>query len=112
MVDLTNAFNTVDRWVVRKAIRRVFPEGAPWTDLCYGGPSAVLLGGHEISSSRGVQQGDPFGPALFALAIHEVVMGALAATQEVHPGGIDWAAFYLDDGTLAGTSEAIAFVLC
>ena len=45
------------------------------------------------------------------MAIHEAVLGAFADTREVFPGGIDWAAFYLDDGTLAGTDAAVAHAL-
>ena len=107
LLDLANAFNTVDRWAVRKAFRRFVPRLAPWVDACYGAPSVVLLGDTELSSEQGVQQGDPGGPAAFALGIHECLRATLETVQSELPGEIDWAAFYLDDGAIAGTARAV-----
>ena len=107
LVDLSNAFNTVDRWAVRQAFRRYVPRLVPWVDLCYGHPSVLLLGDSEIRSERGVHQGDPGGPAAFALSIHECVLSTLNIVQREFPGELDWAAFYLDDGSIAGTTRAV-----
>eukprot|EP00973_Karenia_brevis_P060508 8415618-Karenia_brevis.AAC.1 len=71
MLDLSNAFNCVDRSAFRSAVRRVAPGIAPWVDYCYGCRSPLLMDTHRLHSERGIQQGDPLGPALFALAIHE-----------------------------------------
>ena len=53
-----------------------------------------------LQSTCGVQQGDPLGPMLFSLAIHEV-------TEELVRMGIQ-AVWYLDDGTIMGSPEEVA----
>ena len=48
-------------------------------------------------SATGIQQGDPFGPALFCLAVDE-------STRKVHTEFNVW---YLDDGTIGDTPENV-----
>ena len=50
-----------------------------------------------LQSSVGIQQGDPLGPLLFCLAIHDIV-------QEVHSAFL---VFYRDDGTLGGSVQEV-----
>ena len=57
---------------------------------------------------RGVQQGDPLGPALFALAIHDAILKARDTTERALLGQLDFTAFYLDDGVVAGTAAAVS----
>lgn len=47
-----------------------------------------------ILSQRGVQQGDPLGPALFCLVVQEII----DSLQD-----LDLNVWYLDDGTIGGT---------
>ena len=61
-----------------------------------------------LTSERGVQQGDPLGPALFAIAIHPKILKVKAQVEHEYPGKMDFSAFYLDDGILAGTDGAVA----
>ena len=84
---------------------------APWIDASYSQDSALLLGTNELTSSRGVQQGDPAGPAVFALGIQEDILEAKARTDEEYPNELDFVAFFLDDGTAAGTSQAVKHFL-
>ena len=107
-LDLANAFNSVDRSAFLTEVRRVVPGIAPWVDFCYQHESQLLLGAAQLASSRGIQQGDPLGPALFALAIHESILRARAAAEAQFPGGLDFTAFFLDDGTVAGDADAVA----
>ena len=74
-VDLANAFNNIDRSAFMSAVRRTCPGMAPWIDASYAQESVLLLAAADLSSSRGVQQGDPVGPALFALGIHDDIGG-------------------------------------
>ena len=52
-----------------------------------------------ISSAEGVQQGDPLGPLLFCLTIHELVT-SLESEFKIN-------VFFLDDGTLGGYIEDV-----
>ena len=50
------------------------PGMARWAEWCYGRPSKLFFDGVVIKSEVGVQQGDPIGPLLFALALQPVVI--------------------------------------
>ena len=100
------------RVAIRVALRLVAPTMAPWVDFCYGSASHLIFGDTLLSSARGAQQGDPWGPGLYALAVHEDILAAAERTKEAFPdAGLDWVAFYLDDGTVAGPAPAVAFFL-
>ena len=95
-----------------RAVRVHFPSLSPWVDCCYRHESTLFTGSgnvalQSIHSARGVQQGDPLGPVLFALAVHPAIAEARAATEVLHPGGIDVCSFFLDDGFCTGSSAAV-----
>ena len=68
-LDMINAFNSVRRDHVLQTCQNRSPEIAKLFFLAYSKPSSVIASGHSITSSTGVQQGDPIGPLLFALAV-------------------------------------------
>ena len=88
MLDLCNAFNAVDRWAVRAGARAMAHNLVPWVDACYGADTALILGGKRMNSRRGVQHGDPPGPALFGMAIHEGIGRATEATRKQSEKGV------------------------
>ena len=93
-MDLSNAFNSIDRSAVLESVRRSCPGLAPWADYCYRGSSVLLLDTERLRSMRGVQQGDPLGPALFSLAIHSPIVNTKAKVDAMFPGELDMCAFF------------------
>ena len=82
-VDVKNAFNSILRESILRETITHLPEVADLIFGCYGGlaPKLWLSSSDFIESLRGVQQGDPLGPALFALAFHPVLL----RVKELHP---------------------------
>ena len=108
-LDFENAFNCVDRNQFLHKCRETFPGLAKWAHWCYRAESNLQFGSHTIASATGVQQGDPLGPLLFAVAIHDLA----ADLSRQLPNGLqlDLDIFYLDDGVLAGDVEAVSAAL-
>ena len=74
---------------------------------CYPFNSNLLIGSSHIRSQRGVQQGDPLRPSLFALAIRPSIIEAVRVAEPQRPGNLDFKAFFLDDGVIAGKAPAV-----
>ena len=66
-LDMMNAFNSVRRDHVLQTCLDRTPEIANLSILAFSKPLSVIDSGHSITSSTGVQQGDPIGPLLLAL---------------------------------------------
>ena len=64
----------------------------PLVHVAYSQPTHLYFGDHTVSSSEGVQQGDPLGPLLFCLTIQDMISSRV---------------FCLDDGTLGGPVEEV-----
>lgn len=61
-LDVRNAFNSVDRNALLRAVKQEMLGYFPFLFLAYGKPSYLLCGGEVVWSAQGLQQGDPFGP--------------------------------------------------
>lgn len=72
-IDFANAFNCVGRQVFLEQCRHHFPGLSQWAEWCYAKPANLYFGSETISSEKGVQQGDPIGPMLFALALQPLL---------------------------------------
>ena len=103
-LDFSNAFNTVSREYVLQEVRNKFPSLARFAHWCYSQESKLFFGNHTVPSASGVQQGDPLGPLLFALAVQPLA-------KELKDLGLDICVFYLDDGVLAGNTRTVARAL-
>ena len=91
--DFRNAFNSIDPHFMFEEVRDHIPSMAAWTECCYGFQPLLPLGRHIINS---------LGPLCFALALHPDVE---RIAEEVP--GLLMNAWYLDDGTLCGSGEAM-----
>ena len=100
-VDLRNAFNSVDRNAVLTAVNNT--QLCAYTQWAYGLPSILRFGTSTLSSSTGVQQGDPAGPVLFAFAL----AGVLDNLRNLFPGDM-LDIWYADDGYILGNCDSVA----
>jgi hypothetical protein len=103
-VDLRNAFNTIWRIKVQQALSQRCPEALAWFHTCYVTASPLVLGNNFLWSRSGVQQGDPLGPAFFAIGMQDVLDYFATCTHL-------WQSWYLDDGILVGPVPILAHCL-
>ena len=91
-IDFRNTFNSIRRDVIIEAVSRHFPELLPFVSSAYHISSELSFSSFTVSSKEGAQQGDPLGPMLFCLAIHDLL---ISLQSELVLG-------YLDDVPLEG----------
>ena len=77
------------------------PTLIPYVSYCCLTPSPVFTQTSIISSSEGLQQGDPLSPFLFAMTTHW-----LFKKISLVPG-TEWSTWFLDDGTLIGNAPGL-----
>ena len=105
-LDFRNAFNTVSREAIFDAVRAQLPELSAFVEFLYDDPAFLFFGTDTLLSSSGVQQGDPLGPLLFALAIHPLLL-ALTANFPF----LQYNKWYLDDGGVVACSSVLGKVI-
>ena len=79
----------------------------PWTVFTLASPAILVAQGRMLHARTGVQQGDPLGPLLFCLGLHSVVADLVPATAP----GLSWSSWYMDDGQMVGTPDALEAAL-
>lgn len=72
-LDMANAFNSLSRSGMFEAVRATVPQLLPYVYNAYGNTTSLLFSSVWIESRCGVQQGDPLGPALFALTLAHAI---------------------------------------
>ena len=95
--DYSNAFNSLDRATFLRRLAEVAPKTLAYATQAYGQSSLLFFGQHRLDSASGVQQGDPLGPLLFSLGIHEL---ATSLSSELN-------VWYLDDVTVCGDPATV-----
>ena len=99
-VDVSNAFNTIDRNAVLQGAVSFSPAMYPWLRFLYEQPAHLICQGQRLLSRTGVHQGCPLGPAAFVVGLH-------SAALSIKMHGLTWGVFYLDDGVLVGPSSRV-----
>nr|GEX39533.1 hypothetical protein [Tanacetum cinerariifolium] len=105
LVDFNNSFNLVDKSVLLEETRVRCPSISPWVEFCYARPAMLYYDDSVLWSCQWVQQGDPLGPLLFALALHPLVQTINQSCE------LTLQAWYLDDGTIVGDTLMVAKAL-
>jgi hypothetical protein len=110
MVDYENAFNKMSRQAFYDILLIVAPDLAAWVFYSYGCDALLFSGTEIIEAKTGVQQGDPLGPMLFALALQPLLVQLQSLKVGNAPSPLVVA--YLDDVTfIAHTPEVAAACL-
>ncbi|CAI7867122.1 unnamed protein product, partial [Closterium sp. NIES-54] len=104
-LDIENAFNSVERIAFFNALTNTpLAPLIPFTRSFYATPSQLLidprLSTTALTSARGVRQGDPLGPLLFAASIQQHLRRVATEHPEVR------VLAYADDITLIGPATA------
>ncbi|KAF0306974.1 Retrotransposable element SLACS protein [Amphibalanus amphitrite] len=100
-IDMRNAFNSIRRDHFLHQVRERVPSLFHLLWQAYSAPTPLFYETATITSATGLQQGDPCGPAVFALAIDQVARGVTAPFN----------CWYLDDGTIGGQVSTICLDL-
>jgi hypothetical protein len=96
-LDFRNAFNSIRRDIMLHSVIEHAPLIYPLVFSCYSSPTSLFWEGRVIMSAEGVQQGDPLGPLLFCLTLHNP---SLHLCSEL-------CILYLDDFTLGGEVDTL-----
>ena len=95
--------------VSRQAVLTVhFPKLLPWANWCYGHHPFLWHPSGCLTSELDVQQGDPLGPLLFSLVLN-ILVSAISTRDNF--AGLNFHAWYMDDGALAGPRSSVMNVL-
>ena len=70
--DVSNAFNSIDRKTFIGEVASHYPSLFFLVNEAYFNPSTLFAGEPCIPLSKGIHQGDPLGPALFAFAVDKI----------------------------------------
>ena len=101
MVDVSNAFNTIDRHAILRGCAKYTPVAYNWLHSCYQGHSPLFCQGKLLLKSQtGTHQGDACGPLGFVLGLEQ-------ALEEAGKPSLDWECWYLDDGTIVGNPQDV-----
>ena len=98
-IDMKNAFNSLRRDSILIYLGSHLPSLLPWANWSLCNPSELYWEQHTLSSTTGIQQGDPLGPLLFACGIQPI----LESLRDNFPEATSW--WYLNDGNILVSAD-------
>ena len=96
-IDFLSAFNLIRRDKLLRLVEDIAPKLYPFLHQCYSESSNLIYGELIILSQRGIQQGDPLGPALFCLMVNALVKSLES----------EFNVWYLDDASIGDIPEIV-----
>ena len=87
--------------VLRRLTAKCLAKAA-FVEFTYGHHSHLLFEDVILNSEKGVQQGDPLGPLIFAVTLHSLVESLKSEVP-----GLTLNCWYLDDGICAGDEDSL-----
>lgn len=108
-VDISNAFNTLNRTAMLAAIAKLAPYLLDYAICAYGEGSRLYYGEHVIESTTGPQQGDPLSSLFFPLALAAVYTSVADLRDRI--AKIDVRVLYQDDINLCGNWADVKVIL-
>ena len=101
LVDVSNAFNSLNRAAALHNIRIVCPAVATFAINTYRASARLFVtGGKELVSAEGTTQGDPLAMCLYALSLQPLISRLQAVTQAKQ-------CWFADDATGCGSIQSI-----
>lgn len=106
-IDLSNAFNNVDRGKFLELVNQHFPELCRFVWLCYGKESYLFIRDSEkiIRSRQGTQQGDPLAFLLSCL-VFNIVINEINQLE-----GIKLNSWFMDDGNIVADYKSVNAII-
>ena len=96
-LDIQDIFNSIRGDILLRKCLMNCPDIFRLASLAYGSPTPLMANGNLIWYDCGVQQGDPLGPLLFSLAIHDIASSMKS----------NFNVWYLDDATIAVNPRSV-----
>ena len=96
-IEMLNAFKSLRRDSFLSVARVRTPGLYNLLWQAYSSPTRLFFGEEGFASETGIQQGDPIGPALFALSVDEAARGVQS----------QYNVWYLDESTLGDSPERV-----
>ena len=79
------------------AVQELAPALYPFVHSSYSSPSSLFWHDSALQSAEGVQQGDPLGPLLFCVSIHDLCSQLIS----------EFNVWHLDDSSVGGTLDDV-----
>ena len=107
LMDIKNAYNSLNRDIILKAVEKYCPELLDYIYFLYGSTNTSYLYNHRlIYSVCGFDQGAPLSNLLCTLSVYYIFK-----VNKIDTSKVDFISYYVDDGTIIGNLKDVAELL-